>query len=61
MAEHISPPPDDHTIDGYQIVSTIAMGGTGQVLEVLEPGTSCRLAMKRPQDGAPGSSPSAKW
>src|SRR3954454_6729445 len=40
------PPPDDHTIDGYQIVSTIAMGGTGQVLEVLEPGTSRRLAMK---------------
>jgi serine/threonine-protein kinase len=33
-------------IDGYQFVSIIASGGSSQVLEVIEPGTSRRLAMK---------------
>lgn len=33
-------------IDGYEVVSFIAGGGSSQVFEVTEPGTSRRLAMK---------------
>jgi serine/threonine protein kinase len=37
---------DSNTIDSYQIVSTVASGGSGTVLEVIEAGSNRRLAMK---------------
>jgi len=44
---------DDRNIDGYQYVATIAVGGTSTVNEVIEPGTSRRLAMKLLNPGHP--------